>query len=73
MSSLWPTPTAQDASNNGGKSQHKRNSKPLNAAINGRLNPAWVAWVMGFPLDWLDLDGYQNPELEGLPKEYLTE
>jgi len=28
---------------------------------------------MGFPLDWLDLDGYQNPELEGLPPEYLTE
>jgi hypothetical protein len=28
---------------------------------------------MGYPLDWLDLDGWQNPELEGLPPEYLTE
>ena len=39
----------------------------------GSLNPAWVCWLMGLPLDWLDLDGYQNPELEGLPSEYLTE
>ncbi len=39
----------------------------------GALNPTWVSWLMGYPLDWLDLDGYQNPELEGLPPEYLTE
>jgi len=39
----------------------------------GLLNPAWVAWLMGFPLDWLDVDGYRNPQLEGLPLEYLTE
>jgi hypothetical protein len=29
---MWPTPTAQDASNDGGPSQYKRNSLPLNAA-----------------------------------------
>ena len=37
------------------------------------LNPAWVCWLMGYELDFLDLDGWQNPELEGLPPEYLTE
>ena len=41
--------------------------------VTGSLNPTWVAWLMGFPLDWLDLDGYQNPQLEGLPPEYLSE
>jgi hypothetical protein len=30
---MWPTPTGQDASNNGGPSQHERNSLPLNAAV----------------------------------------
>lgn len=30
---LWATPTAQDGSNNGGPSQHQRNSLPLNAQV----------------------------------------
>ena len=29
----WPTPTAQDAKNNGGPSQWNRNSDPLNVAV----------------------------------------
>jgi DNA (cytosine-5)-methyltransferase 1 len=48
----WPTPTAQDASNNAGSSQYDRNSLPLNAAIGGALNPTWVEWLMGYPLEW---------------------
>jgi len=30
---MWPTPTTQDASNDGGPSQFERNSLPLNAAV----------------------------------------
>jgi hypothetical protein len=30
---LWPTPTRQDAANDGGPSQFERNSLPLNAAV----------------------------------------
>ncbi len=30
---LWPTTTTQDAHNNGGPSQHKRNTPPLNTAV----------------------------------------
>ena len=30
---MWPTPTAQDGANNGGPSQFRRNSVPLNAAV----------------------------------------
>lgn len=30
---MWPTPTCQDAQNNGGPSQFERNSLPLNAAV----------------------------------------
>jgi hypothetical protein len=53
---MWPTPTVQDASNNGGDSQYNRNSLPLNAAIGGSLNPTWVEWLMGFPLEWTVLE-----------------
>jgi hypothetical protein len=53
---LWPTPTVQDAANNGGPSQHLRNSKPLNAAAGGALSPNWVEWLMGWPIGWTSLD-----------------
>lgn len=52
---LWPTPTAQDGKNNGGPSQHERNTKPLNAAVNGTLSCDWTEWLMGYPLGWTNL------------------
>ena len=30
---MWPTPTAQDSSNDGGPAQQRRNTLPLNAAV----------------------------------------
>lgn len=53
---LWPTPTTQDASNNGVPSQYNRNSLPLNAEVGGSLNPDWVEWLMGFPTGWTALE-----------------
>lgn len=47
---VYSTPTAQDAKNNGGASQHHRNSDPLNVQAGGALNPDWVSWLMGWPL-----------------------
>lgn len=51
----FPTPTCQDATNNGGRSQMQRHTRPLNAVIGGALNPTWVEWLMGWPLGWTDL------------------
>lgn len=52
---LLPTPTCQDAKNNGGSSQLQRNTPPLNAVAGGALNPPWVEWLMGWPIGWTDL------------------
>ena len=57
----WPTPTAQDASNNAGPSQYERNSLPLNAAVGGALNPEWVDWLMGYPTGWTALAPSETP------------
>lgn len=54
--SAKPTPTTQDAHNTGSQSQQARNTPPLNAAVGGSLNPAWVACLMGLPSDWCDVD-----------------
>jgi hypothetical protein len=50
---MWPTPDA---------SPHKyrltgdsQQSRSLNGIHGGKLNPMWVEWLMGFPLDWTDL------------------
>lgn len=51
---MLPTPTVQDASNNGGPAQMERNALPLNAVAGGALNPTWVEWLMGWPLGWTD-------------------
>src|SRR5262245_57012118 len=103
---LWPSPTAQDAKNNGGPSQQSRHTPPLNAAVlwptptagdakssgsrnlpgsaahpgvsltdavkygnsttphtrdGGALNPEWVAWLMGFPSEWLSCGDSATP------------
>jgi len=28
---------------------------------NGRLNPTWVEWLMGFPLTWTVLQASETP------------
>lgn len=48
----WPTPCSRD-----GKGPWSTGTgTDLPQAAGGNLNPTWVAWLMGFPLDWLDVD-----------------
>ena len=56
---LWPTPDA---------SPHKyrlqgdsQQSRSLNGLHGGKLNPAWVEWLMGFPIGWTDLEDSETP------------
>jgi hypothetical protein len=63
----WPTPSARDwKSGHASEATHARNSRPLNEAVAkgqgcGQLNPAWVEWLMGFPLGWTDLEPSATP------------
>lgn len=50
-----PTPTTQDAHNNGAPSQLERNAPPLNAVVGGKLNADWVELLMGWPAGWTSL------------------
>ena len=54
---MLPTPTCQDANNNGSTSQQNRQTLPLNAVVTNhdpamRLNPEWVEELMGWPIGW---------------------
>lgn len=57
----WPTPCASDHKN---RLTSKRESH-LQKTVGGKLNPAWVEWLMGWPIGWTGLgplatDKYQQ-------------
>ena len=63
---LWPTPTVQDAC---GRTHHNQKNGGIILSLlgsvttedgktpkaGGALNPTWVEWLMGFPLEWTAL------------------
>lgn len=57
---MWPTPQAHDAAKGDakrvGRYGTKHGGRNLNDEVGGQLNPAWVEWLMGFPLGFTDLE-----------------
>lgn len=55
---MWSTPTANDAKNSITESQRGRgtltaNMVEIGEGVNGgKLNPPWVEWLMGYPIEW---------------------
>lgn len=58
--STVPTPTSSDSK--GGPRRGGRFDKQLRFALGGSLNPEFVEWLMGMPLQWTDVD--YDPEAE---------
>lgn len=57
---MWPTPMSQNW-RSGKTLKDYGNSRPLQEAVSGQLNPTWVEWLMGFPLGWTDCDVLETP------------
>jgi len=36
-------------------SEANRNEPSMASRVGGHLNPTWVEWLMGWPLEWTDL------------------
>ena len=51
----FPTPTCHNSKEGAYPSEHKRNAPSLATHAGGKLNPTWVEWLMGWPLEWTDL------------------
>lgn len=67
----WPTPTRADGSGGPGTTPKRTGGKNLRTAVaevegNGRLNPAWVEWLMGVPAGWSD-PRVPNDQLQAHP------
>jgi hypothetical protein len=55
----WPTPTVDDSKNvtrKSGAYQSLTRAVHDTSFPNGKLNPTWVEWLMGFPTGWTDLE-----------------
>ena len=64
---MWPTPTyGKLAGGTGGMQQIEakylageittEERRAMRAGNGGKLNPAWIEWLMGFPAGWTDLE-----------------
>jgi hypothetical protein len=58
----FPTPTCHNSNEKGSPSEFNRQSPGLGTVVlidknktGGILNPTWVEWLMGWPLEWTDL------------------
>ena len=64
---MVPTPTARDYRSPGTPERLERAKKessrgqPLTETVGGQLNPTWVEWLMGFPLEWTALEDSETP------------
>lgn len=58
-SEMWPTP---DANARGARINQNGHHYTLQDAVgSGKLNPQWVAWLMGYQTEWLDCEHLEMP------------
>ena len=68
--SMFPTPTVNG--NNNRKGLSKTSGDGLATRVGGMLNPAWVDWLMGLPIDWTALDRSATPKFHFAPPPHGT-
>jgi hypothetical protein len=52
---MWPTPTKSDGTGGPGAGKNRQGGDNLRTRVGGQLNPTWVEWLMGWPLEWTGL------------------
>ena len=82
-SGYWPTPTCHNAKEQDSPAEATRNTPSLCHLARGgdktlprHLNPAWVEWLMGWPIGWTDLKPLEMDKCHSAQQqhsEYLEE
>jgi hypothetical protein len=58
---LWPTPKASKGGGNAAGSGGRKTAEKNGTNISGMVNPCLQEWLMGFPIDWTDLQDAEMP------------
>jgi DNA (cytosine-5)-methyltransferase 1 len=79
---MWPTPVCQDSrhaisrhldpENKFWKSNLGEVVMSMEKENTGRLNPTWVEWLMGWPLEWTDLKPLETDKFHYVQQPHLT-
>jgi hypothetical protein len=70
---MWPTPKARDFRSPGTPERLQQaqaessRGQPLTEMVGGQLNPTWVEWLQGYPLEWTALEGWATRSSRKLP------
>ena len=56
LAQKFPTPTAQDFKRRGPNSRQQGLPEKIYQETGGSLNPRWVEWLQGYPIEWTDLE-----------------
>jgi hypothetical protein len=71
----WPTPRTKGmCGGSGAWAQLKANTtieeaRSMGAGNGGKLNPTWVEWLMGWPLEWTDLKPLETGRFHSVPQQ----
>lgn len=63
-SGQWATPTKSDGMGGPGRSQKRMGGDNLRTQVGGMLNPNWIEWLMGFPIEWTVLDRLETHKFQ---------
>ena len=70
VKAMLPTPTAHNAKECASPSEYNRNTPTLATHAGGKLNPTWVEWLMGWPLEWTDLKPLETDKSHFVPLKH---
>jgi DNA (cytosine-5)-methyltransferase 1 len=71
----WPTPRTKGMCGGSGswdllnKNTTIEEARLMGAGNGGQLNPTWVEWLMGFPLEWTDLKPLEMHKFPYVPQQ----
>lgn len=68
---FWPTPTAHNSREGGYPAEHTRNTPTLSAKAGGKLNPQWVEWLMGWPINHTALKQSETVKSRSKSRQHL--
>ena len=68
----YPTPTCHNAVEGAYPAEYTRTTPTLATHAGGKLNPPWVEWLMGWPIEWTGLKRLEMDKFHCVQQQHST-